>query len=129
MELATVLRCNLLVGVAAIAMLTTPATAQNIRGSATGPTMARGYDHPDQFLHLTPAKPADNMYPVIAHPDQERQARAKLADLEKKTGKKPNFIFFLLDDVGWMDPGFNGGGIAVGNENRQLTSWPMKGST
>src|SRR5215475_7004142 len=127
MEFASVLRCNLLAGVAAIAMLTTPATAQNIRGSATGPTTARGYDHPDQFLHLTPAKPADNMYPVIAHPDQERQARAKLADLERKTGKKPNFIFFLLDDVGWMDPGFNGGGIAVGNETPTMDKLANEG--
>src|SRR5262245_3094015 len=29
-----------------------PASAQNIRGSTTGPTTARGYDHPDQFIHL-----------------------------------------------------------------------------
>ena len=56
------------------------------------------------------------MYPVIAHPEQEQQARGKLADFERKTGKKPNLIIFLLDDVAWTDPGFNGGGIAVGNE-------------
>jgi arylsulfatase len=56
------------------------------------------------------------MYPVIAHADQEKQARDKLAALEGRMGKKPNILIFLLDDVGWMDPGFNGGGIAVGNE-------------
>ncbi|WP_295443704.1 sulfatase-like hydrolase/transferase [uncultured Thiodictyon sp.] len=92
------------------------ALAPNPRGAATGPTTAKGYDHPDQFIHLKDVKPADNMYPVIAHPEQERQAREKLAALEKKTGKKPNILIFLLDDVGWMDPGFNGGGIAVGND-------------
>jgi len=92
------------------------APEQNPRGAATGPTTAKGYDHPDQFIHLQDAKPADNMYPVVPHPEQERQAREKLAALEKKTGKKPNILIFLLDDVGWMDPGFNGGGIAVGNE-------------
>ncbi len=98
------------------ASLTPPAFAQNLRGSAEGPTKARGYDHPDQFLHLRDVKPADNMYPVIAHPEQEKQAREKLAALEKKTGKKPNILIFLMDDVGWWDPGFNGGGIALGNE-------------
>jgi len=92
------------------------ARAQNPRGSATGATRARGYDHPDQFAHLRATKLADNLYPVIPHPDQEQQARSKLAALESRTGKRPNILIFLLDDVGWMDPGFNGGGIAVGNE-------------
>ena len=89
--------------------------AQNIRGSATGPTTAPGFDHPGQYLHLQDVKPADNMYPVILHPEQDAEARQKLAALEKKTGKKPNILIFLMDDVGWMDPGFNGGGEAVGN--------------
>ncbi len=92
----------------------------NLRGASTGPTTAKGYDHPDQFIHLKDVKPADNMYPVIAHPEQEQQARKKLADLERKTGKKPNILIFLLDDVGWMDPGFNGGGLAVGNDTPNL---------
>src|SRR5499427_5209837 len=103
--------------VIAFALLATlPAQAQNVRGSAEGPTKARGYDHPDQFMHLKHVAPADNMYPVIAHPEQEKQARDKLAALQAKTGRRPNILIFLLDDVGWMDPGFNGGGIAVGNE-------------
>jgi arylsulfatase len=92
-----------------------PALAQNTRGSATGPTSARGYDHPGQYIHLQDAKPADNMYPVIQHPDQDRAAQAKLATLAAQTRKKPNIIVFLLDDVGWWDPGFNGGGVALGN--------------
>ena len=103
----------------AIAMATVTlscvALAQNIRGSATGPTTAPGYDHPDQYLHIQDVKPADNMYPVVQHPDQDRAAQAKLAALAAKTGKKPNIIVFLLDDVGWWDPGFNGGGVALGN--------------
>src|SRR3974390_636757 len=52
-------------------------SAQNIRGSAEGPTKAAGYDHPDQFMHLKEVQPVDNMYPVIAHPEQEKQARDK----------------------------------------------------
>ena len=107
---------TLAVVVTAWGALSGVALAQNPRGSAEGPTKAKGYDHPDQFLHLKDVKLADNMYPVVPHPEQERQAREKLAALEQKTGKKPNILIFLLDDVGWLDPGFNGGGIAVGNE-------------
>ncbi len=92
------------------------AIGQNVRGSSTGPTTAKGYDHTDQFIHLKAVKPADNMYPVIPHSEQDKKAGEKLAALEKKFGKKPNILIFLMDDVGWMDPGFNGGGIAVGNE-------------
>src|SRR3974377_2172435 len=89
------------------------ALAQNPRGSAEGPTKAPGYDHPDQFMHLKDVNPAPNMYPVIAHPDQERQARDKLAALERKTGKKPNILIFLFDEFGWMGPGCLGGGMAL----------------
>jgi arylsulfatase len=105
----------------------TPAGAQNARGSATGPTSAKGYDQPDQYITVQDVKPADNMYPVVQHPDQDKAAQAKLAALEKKTGKKPNVLIFLLDDVGWMDPGFNGGGIAVGNETPNMDQLANEG--
>jgi hypothetical protein len=105
-----------------------PATAQeNIRGATTGPTTAPGYDHPDQYAHLKTVKPADNLYPVIPHPDQDKQAAEKLAALATKTGKKPNFLVFLLDDVGWWDPGFNGGGIAVGQPTPTMDDIAAKG--
>jgi arylsulfatase len=58
---------------------------------------------------------AENMEPVIRHPDQEQAARQKLDSLAKRFGKKPNILVFLMDDVGWLDPGFNGGGETVGN--------------
>ena len=51
---------------------------------------------------------------MIDHPDQTAEAGKKLADLQRKTGKKPNIIVFLMDDVGWMDFGFNGGGVTLG---------------
>src|SRR5215510_1287065 len=102
--------------VAAALLMSNAAFAQNARGSATGPTSAPGFDHPGQYMHLQDVKPADNMYPVIQHADQDEAAQKKLDALQQKTGKKPNILIFLLDDVGWMDPGFNGGGIAVGNE-------------
>lgn len=48
-----------------------PAAAQNIRGSADGPTTAPGFDHPGQYLHVKDVKLADNMYPVVQHPEQD----------------------------------------------------------
>ncbi len=108
-------RSRLAAAVGLLAVSSCAGLAQNIRGSATGPTTAPGYDHAGQYLHLQDVKPADNMYPVMQLPAQDSEARQKLAALERKTGKKPNILIFLMDDVGWLDPGFNGGGEAVGN--------------
>ncbi len=107
-----------------------PALAQsNIRGDATGPTTAPGFSHPEQYMHLEAVKPAPNMYPVIRHAEQEKNAADKLAALAEKTGKKPNILIFLLDDVGWMDPGFNGGGVAVGNATPEMDKLAGEGLT
>jgi len=57
---------------------------------------------------------AANLEPTIPHPAWEREAQAKLAALEKKTGRKPNILIFIVDDMGWGDPGSYGGGAAVG---------------
>ena len=57
---------------------------------------------------------APNMEPVISHPDQDTEVKNKLAALEKKTGKKPNILIFLMDNVGWGDPGIYGGGLMTG---------------
>lgn len=55
-----------------------------------------------------------NLEPAIPHPDRDETAAAKLAALAEKTGRKPNIIMFLVDDMGWGDPGCFGGGAAVG---------------
>ena len=103
------------------------ALAENIRGTTTGPTTAKGYSHPDQYIHMKAVPVADNLEPVMPHPDQDKAARDKLAALEKKFGKKPNIVVFVLDDVGWMDVGFNGGGIAVGNDTPNLDKFAADG--
>jgi arylsulfatase A-like enzyme len=104
-----------------------PAEAQNTRGSADGITTAKGYSHPDQFMHIQDVKPAPNMYPVVPHPEQEQAAHAKLAELEKRFGTKPNVDIFIMADVGWMDPGFNGGGVAVGNDTPNMDRYASEG--
>jgi arylsulfatase A-like enzyme len=106
----------LLLAVVAVLTISSTATAEDIkRGTVTGETSAKGYDHPNEYIHLNAVQVADNMEPVMPHPEQEKAARTKLAELENRFGKKPNILIFLIDDVGWMDPGFNGGGGAVGN--------------
>ena len=41
-------------------------------------------------------------------------ARRKLADFTARTGRQPNVLVVLMDDVGWGDFGCYGGGVAVG---------------
>ncbi|MEM8606201.1 MAG: sulfatase-like hydrolase/transferase [Myxococcota bacterium] len=92
------------------------------RGSVTGQATGKGYDHPNEYITEFATTIASNMEPVIPHPKQDEEVAAKLAELEAKTGKKPNVLIFLMDDVGWMDPGFNGGGVAVGNATPNMNS-------
>jgi len=75
---------------------------------AAGPARAEG--SPVQ----RPVMVAENMEPAIPHPAQKAEARAKLAALEEKFGKKPNIVVILVDDMGWGDPGCYGGGEAIG---------------
>jgi hypothetical protein len=41
--------------------------------------------------------------PAFAFPEQAESARSKLAALEARTGRKPNVLVILFDDVGWGD--------------------------
>ena len=66
-----------------------PALAQNIRGDATGPTTAPGFSHPEQYIHLKDVKPADNMYPVIQHPEQDQAAAASSPHLPRRPARSP----------------------------------------
>ncbi|MEA3275719.1 MAG: sulfatase-like hydrolase/transferase, partial [Pseudomonadota bacterium] len=74
----------------------------------------------------------ENMEPAVPRPTQEAQAQSKLAALRAETGKAPNIVILMADDLGYGDPGAFGGGIAVGaatpnidrlaREGLQLTS-------
>jgi arylsulfatase len=50
-----------------------------------------------------------NREPAIPHPAWDEAAAAKLAALAAQAGRKPNIIIFLVDDMGWGDPGCFGG--------------------
>jgi arylsulfatase len=101
--------------------------ADNPRGATTGPTDAPGYDHPNQYVFTKPTQIAPNMEPVIVHKKQLAEAKEKLAKAHAKFGRKPNFLVFLLDDVGWLDPGFNGGGCTVGNPTPHMDKIAREG--
>ncbi|WP_284503355.1 sulfatase-like hydrolase/transferase [Caballeronia sp. AZ10_KS36] len=95
-----------------------PSVSPSGSASVTEPTRVGnlpGYDQPNQYLARRATKIAENMEPVVEHADQADEAAQKLAALRGKTGKRPNIVVFLLDDVGYSDFGFNGGGDAVGN--------------
>ena len=55
-----------------------------------------------------------NLEPAIPHPAWDERADAKLSALRTRTGRQPNLIVFMVDDMGWGDPGCFGGGAAIG---------------
>jgi len=57
---------------------------------------------------------SESMEPALAQSEQDLAARKMLADLQSKTGKRPNIVWLLIDDMGWGDPGVYGGGAAIG---------------
>ena len=48
---------------------------------------------------------AEHLEPAIPHPTQEQAALEKLRQFEAKTGRKPNILIMLVDDMGYGDPG------------------------
>jgi arylsulfatase len=57
---------------------------------------------------------AEHLEPGFVHAEQVAIARQKLAEHRARRKRRPNILFFLMDDVGWGDFGCYGGGIAVG---------------
>lgn len=86
-----------------------------------------GYDHPNQFMHRQAVSIADNMMPVITHPEQDAEVMRRLDELYERTGQKPNILVFLVDDMGWSCPGFNGGGATFGQPTPDLDFYASQG--
>ena len=57
---------------------------------------------------------ASNFEAPIPRPEQDKLAENKLAQLKAKTGKRPNIVWIIIDDMGYGDPGCYGGGEAIG---------------
>ena len=70
---------------------------------------------------------ADNFEPAISHPEQERRVAEKLASLEKQTGKKPNIVWLLVDDMGYGDSGSYGGGKTIGADTPHMNRLAEQG--
>jgi arylsulfatase A-like enzyme len=57
---------------------------------------------------------SDSMEPALVHAEQVAAAQQKLAALQARTGKRPNIVWLLVDDMGYGDPGAFGGGAQIG---------------
>ena len=54
------------------------------------------------------------MEPALVQPEQAAAAQEKLDSLLARTGKRPNIVWLIVDDMGYGDPGVFGGGAVVG---------------
>ena len=86
---------HLTVLILVVLFFVTAAQAENPRGATTGPTTAPGYNHPNQYIHLQATQIADNMEPMMLHPEQEKEALKKLASLEKKRKRIPDSMKYI----------------------------------
>jgi arylsulfatase len=57
---------------------------------------------------------SESMEPALVHQEQIEAAGQKLDTLRATTGKRPNIVWFVIDDMGYGDPGVYGGGAAIG---------------
>ncbi len=56
----------------------------------------------------------DNFEPSVPNAAQDKAVAAKLLALERRTGKKPNILILVVDDLGYGDVGAYGGGESLG---------------
>ena len=64
---------------------------------------------------------------AAAWAEQDKEIDAKLAALEQRTGKKPNIIYILTDDIGWGELGWQGGGKHRGTPSPALDQMAFEG--
>jgi arylsulfatase len=70
---------------------------------------------------------ADNFEAAIPTPSQDENVQKKLSKLRKKSGKRPNILWLIVDDMGYGDPGCYGGGAVVGASTPNIDKLAMGG--
>ncbi|MDE0936953.1 MAG: arylsulfatase [Mariniblastus sp.] len=70
---------------------------------------------------------ASNFEASIPHPEQDKLVEDKLAKLKAKTGKRPNIVWIIIDDMGYGDPGCYGGGEAIGAATENIDRLAREG--
>ena len=83
-----------------------------------GSVSAQQYDAPYYELEKKHGK---------AWAQEDKAIDAKLAELEKKFGKKPNIIYILTDDIGYGELGVQGGGAMRGAPTPELDRMAQAG--
>ena len=76
--------------------------------------IAPGVAFPQASTLSKAVRTSESMEPAIPFPEQDRVAQRQLADLRARTGKRPNIMWLIVDDMGYGDPGAYGGGAAIG---------------
>ena len=70
---------------------------------------------------------ADHLEPRFVLEAQEAAATARLNAYRGTSGKRPNVLVILFDDVGWGDFGCYGGGVAVGAPTPNIDKLARRG--
>ena len=65
--------------------------------------------------------------PEFVFPEERQEARRRLDALRQRTGRAPNVLVILMDDVGWGDFGCYGGGAAVGAPTPRIDRLAQEG--
>src|SRR6202050_3716396 len=75
-----------------------------------------------------PTRQRSSLEPRFVIPEQEERASAALSRFRGTTGKRPNVLVILFDDVGWGDFGCYGGGVAVGAPTPNIDKLARRGA-
>lgn len=70
---------------------------------------------------------SESMEPALVFPDQVNEAKKKLDDLQARTGRKPNIVWLIVDDMGYGDPGAFGGGEIIGAATPNMDRLALQG--
>ena len=67
------------------------------------------------------------MEPAVPHAEQDQSVAARLAAWQSASGKKPNIVWMIVDDMGYGDPGCFGGGAAIGAATPNIDALAQSG--